>query len=83
MTLARQWQEGAKPAAPDDELWQIAFLVPISEITDRWTPSRVRNVPYEVRNDAWILDHAQTGNYLARVQTLLGSFARERSGDTV
>jgi len=83
MTLARQWEEGGEAAAPDDESWQIAFLVPISEITDRWTPSKVRNVPYEVRNDTWILDHAQTENYLARVQTLLGAFTRERSGDTI
>lgn len=83
MTLARQWEEGREADPPDDESWQIAFLVPISEITDRWTPSRVRNVPYEVRNDTWILDHAQTENYLARVQALLGSFTRERSGDTI
>lgn len=83
MTLARQWEEGVEAAALEDESWQIAFLVPISEITDRWTPSRVRNVPYEVRNDTWILEHAQTGNYLARVQELLDAFARERSGDTI
>jgi DUF1680 family protein len=83
MTLARKWEEGGEPAVPDDESWKLAFLVPISEITDRWTPSRVRHVPYEVRNDLWILDEAQTESYLARVQTLLGSFSRERSGDTI
>jgi hypothetical protein len=83
MALARKWQEGGEPAGPDDASWQLAFLVPISEITDRWTPSRVRHVPYEVRNDLWILDEAQTESYLARVQALLGIFSRERSGDTI
>ena len=81
MTLARKWQESADSPALDDDSWKIAFLVPISEITDRWTPSSLRNVPYEVRNDVWLLDGAQTQSYLERVHALCESFTRERKAD--
>lgn len=37
----------------------------------------------EVDNNLWFLEHAQSENYLARVQTLSGSFAREGSENTI
>ena len=69
-TLANEKNSGAPADAKnppiDDESWRVVFLVPVSEVTDRWTVTLHRMVPYEVRNDIWFLDKNQKGPFLSR-----------------
>jgi hypothetical protein len=67
---------------PEDESWKLVFLVPVSEITDRWTPTVHRMVPYEVRNNAWLLGKNQTEELLARTRRLCDSFVQQRKLNT-
>jgi DUF1680 family protein len=81
---AESRRESAKIERPDpkDESWKLVFLVPVSEITDRWTPTGARMVPYEVRNNAWLLDKNQSEDMLARTHHLCDSFLQQRKLDT-
>src|SRR5215467_15866488 len=45
VTLARLNPTSTAPGFADPA-WKLAFLVPVSELTDRWTASRTRLVPY-------------------------------------
>jgi hypothetical protein len=45
MTLARLCDAPA-PAHFGDRAWKLAFLVPVAELTDRWTYNLSRLVPY-------------------------------------
>jgi DUF1680 family protein len=81
MTLARE-QGGEAIGAVTDESWKLAFMVPISEITGRWTYTLSRATPYEARNDIRVLDSGQHTAFLAHVQTLCASFIRQRKADT-
>ena len=56
---------------PGDESWKLVFLVPVSEITDRWTPTAHRIVPYEVRNDIRLLEEMQADALVAETRRQL------------
>ena len=57
---------GARPGL-EDPSWKVVFLVPISELTGRRTVTMHRMVPYEVRNDLWLLDSPQKSLFEKRV----------------
>jgi hypothetical protein len=62
--------------------WQLVFLVPISEVTDRWTATLTRIVPYEVRNDVRFVDREQVEGFERLVRELLETFVRKREANT-
>ncbi|MFH1006832.1 MAG: beta-L-arabinofuranosidase domain-containing protein [Candidatus Latescibacterota bacterium] len=73
-------QESIRSEQPDpnDESWKLVFLVPVSELTDRWTPTLRRLVPYEVRNNLWLLEETGAEGVLARAASLLDVVRTER-----
>jgi rhamnogalacturonyl hydrolase YesR len=80
MTLARRRNGPSTSSAGED--WKLAFLVPIAEITDRWTSSWSRVLPYEVRNDVRLLEQNEVGDFQARLNALFNVFVRQRQSDT-
>jgi hypothetical protein len=81
MTLARR-RDGEPVLNLEDAAWKLAFLVPISELADRWTYSLSRLVPYEVRNDVRLLDPAGVEGYLSRLHSCFNAFVQQRQSDT-
>lgn len=81
MTLARRGDVQAGPIT-DDESWKLAFLVPISEVTDRWTYSVQRVVPYEIRNTLRLLDKKDVNDFEVRLQERFQEFIQRRKSDT-
>jgi hypothetical protein len=47
--------------------WKVVFLVPVSELTGRRTPTTHRMIPYEVRNDIHVLGASQADVFDQRV----------------
>lgn len=70
---AEHVHEDTRQAAPDlaDGSWKLVFLVPVSELTDRWTATMHRLAPYEVRTDQWLLPAGQAPALQERVRQLL------------
>ena len=63
LTLCRPL--GPSSAGTDEAL---GFLVPVAEITDRWTYTRSRLVPYEVRNDVRVVQGSEAERFVVPVR---------------
>jgi hypothetical protein len=77
MTLARP-----RSGPASDEAWKLAFLVPIAELTDRWSFTMARPVPYEVRNAVRRLAPAEVDGFQSRLAALFEAFIHQRQADT-
>jgi DUF1680 family protein len=69
---------GSELQDPMDSTWKLVFLVPVSEVTDRWTPTSHRYVPYEVRNKLWPLDPSRAEDLVARTKALFDQIWTEK-----
>lgn len=90
MTLARRADGHAPDVNTNRALsgWdaaecRLAFLVPIAELTDRWTYTLNRHCPYEVRNDLLITLGDDRANYERRVTALCQAYLMQRGADTI
>jgi DUF1680 family protein len=81
VTLARRRDEPPHGAS-GDEAWKLAFLVPIAELTDRWTSSLSRVLPYEVRNDVRLLEPNEVDDFQSRLAARFNAFVHQRQADT-
>lgn len=54
--LARDLSNSDQPVDASEASWKLAYLVPVAEVTGRWSPSNSRMVPYEVRNQLRLVD---------------------------
>ncbi len=67
----------------NDKEWKPALMVPVSEITGRWTPTTYRIVPYIVRYDVRILKNEEKDRYLKDLDEVFDDFVRRRNDETM
>ena len=68
--------------AQSSDDWHLVFLVPISEVTDRWTATLTRIVAYEVRNDVQLVDLDLVEGFKRRAGELFETFVSRREANT-
>jgi|GEM_PF-2383790 len=73
-----------RPLGPafEDAAEALGFLVPVAEITDRWTYTRSRLAPYEIRNDVRVVRGDEAALFEFRAEQCYRDFLRMRAGDT-
>lgn len=77
LTLCRPLGAGA-----DEAPESLGFLVPVSEVTDRWSYTRSRLTPYEVRNEVRLVRGDEAVRFAGEVTRRYRDLLAVRAADT-